>query len=381
MQYRKFGKLSWKPSALGFGCMRLPILDNDFGKVNEPLAIQMIRYAIDNGVNYVDTAYFYHRGQSEFVVGQALRDGYHERIKLATKLPASIIQSARDFDRIFNEQLARLETDYIDFYLLHSLTRETWPKIRDLGVIPWAENLLKTGRINYLGFSFHDEYPVFQEIIDAYDKWTFCQIQYNFADTNCQAGTRGLKYAADKGLGVIIMEPLRGGAFTRKPPEKVAQLWARAPKKRSPAEWGLFWVWNHPEVSFALSGMSAMEQVKENIALASRSGINILSPDELELIEEVGKAYNDSNPIPCTNCRYCMPCPNGVDIPQNFSMYNEVAVFDSIRSRLMYRGMEKSKRSESCIECGQCVEKCPQKINIPEELKKIHAFFTSIGIS
>ena len=381
MQYRKFGRLDWQPSALGFGCMRLPILDNDFGKVNEPLAIQLIRYAIDNGVNYVDTAYLYHRGRSEFVVGQALRDGYRNKIKLATKLPSAIIQSAQDFDRIFNEQLTRLETERIDFYLLHSLTRESWPKIRDLGVITWAENLLKSGRIGYLGFSFHDEYPVFREIIDAYDRWTFCQIQYNFADTHYQAGTRGLRYAADKGLGVIVMEPLRGGAFARKPPEQVARLWANAPQRRSPVEWGLLWVWNHPEVSFALSGMNTMEQVQENIALADRSGVNILSPDELKLIEEAGKAYNSSNPIPCTSCRYCLPCPSGVDIPQIFTLYNEVIVFDSIRCRLMYRGMEKSKRSENCVECGQCVEKCPQRINVPKKLKEISALFASLGIS
>ena len=375
MQYRKFGKLDWKVSALGFGCMRLPVLDNNMAHIDEKQAIQMIRYAIDNGVNYVDTAYVYHEGQSEVLVGKALRDRYRAGTKLATKLPASQVQSAKDFDRILNEQLTRMQTDHIDFYLLHAMTKETWPKLRDLDVLPWAEKAVKDGRINYLGFSFHDEYPLFKEIVDAYDKWMFCQIQYNFADTKYQAGTRGLKYAAGKGLAVVIMEPLRGGAFTCKPPEQVAKLWAGAPEQRSPVDWALSWLWNQPEVSVVLSGMSALAHTYENVAIADHGGVDKLTPDELRLLEAVEKAYNGSSPVPCTNCRYCMPCPNGVDIPQIFAIYNDITVYDSMRNRFIYRDMDKSKRPENCVECGECLPQCPQHINIPEELKKIRAFF------
>ncbi|MBT3362746.1 MAG: aldo/keto reductase [Chloroflexi bacterium] len=375
MQYRKFGKLDWEISALGFGAMRLPLIDGSQGKVNEARAIEMIRYAIDNGVNYLDTAYPYHSGQSEVVVGKALKDGYRERIKLATKLLSRAVETADDFDRYFDEQLERLQTGKLDFYLLHGLNARTWAKVRDLGILSWAEKQIASGRFDYLGFSFHDSYEAFKQIIDAYDNWTLAQIQYNYMDIDHQAGTQGLKYAADKGLAVVVMEPLRGGQLVN-PPEQVADVWAKAEHQRTPAEWALKWVWNQPEVSVALSGMSTMEQVKQNIAAAQRSGIGSLTDEESVLIDQVREAYTGLNPIPCTKCGYCMPCSSGVEIPGILGMYNEAAVYGNVRVRRMFysgpRGLKDKQRADKCTDCGECVEVCPQEIPIPDWLKKAH---------
>jgi predicted aldo/keto reductase-like oxidoreductase len=376
MKYRKFGKLDWEVSVLGFGAMRLPSVDNDPMNVNEPESIRMIRYVIDHGVNYVDTAYTYHRGRGEPIVGQALKNGYREKVRLATKLPSRQVQSSKDYDRYLNEQLEHLQTDKIDFYLLHGLNKDSWPKLRDLGILPWAEGAMVDGRIGYLGFSFHDDFKVFKEIVDAYDNWTLCQIQYNYMDADHQAGTRGLNYAADKGLAVVVMEPLRGGRLTKKTPAQVAKLWASASQKRTPAEWGLLWVWNHPEVSIALSGMSSMEQVVENITIAERSGAGILKADDLALIDSVREAYGKLSPIHCTNCRYCMPCPNGVEIPLIFGLYNDAVIYNDDKiSRFHYSGairLKEEQRADHCKECGECLEACPQKVPIPKWLKKAH---------
>jgi hypothetical protein len=378
MQYRKFGKLKWKVSALGFGAMRLPVIGSDQANVNEAESIRMMRYAIDHGVNYLDTAWFYHSGQSERVVGKALKDGYRDKMKLATKLPARVIEKAEDFDRYFNEQFERLQINKLDFYLLHGLNSQSWPKIRDFGVLKWAEKKMAEGRFDYLGFSFHDNYDTFKQIVDGYDNWTLSQVQYNYVDVNNQAGRRGVEYASGKGLAVVVMEPIRGGRISRKPPEKVAKAWGDALQKRSQAEWALLWVWNQPEVSVALSGMSAMEQVVENVAVAERSGPGILTTDELSMIDRVRQAYNDSSPIPCTACNYCMPCPNGVEIPRIFEMYNEATVYGGMRqARSRYQGQgpggfKKEQRADQCVECGECVEACPQKIPIPDWLKKAH---------
>lgn len=383
MQYRKFGKLDWESSVLGFGAMRLPVLGGAPSNIDEAEAIRMIRYAIDHGVNYVDTAYLYHGGHSEVVVGRALRDGYREKMRLATKLPAAIVESAKDFDRLLNEQLERLQTAPIDYYLLHGLTGNIWHKIRDFGVIRWAEGAIKDGRIRYLGFSFHDELEVFKEIIDAYDNWTLCQIQYNYVDKNYQAGSEGLKYAASKELAVVVMEPLRGGGITRALPEPVANLWDSASQKRTPAEWGLLWVWNQPEVSVALSGMSTMQQVEENVSTASRSRPDMLTHAELRLIDRVGATYRGLYPIPCTDCHYCLPCPNGVEIPLVFTLYNEGTVFDSLPfAQLRYNGgafIKPEQRADHCTECNDCVEKCPQGIPIPDWLKKAHTLLNTKG--
>jgi len=376
MQYRKFGRLDWEVSALGFGAMRLPLTDRDPAHVDEPEAIRMMRYAIDHGVNYLDTAYPYHSGQSERIVGQALKDGYREKMKLATKLPARQVESAQDFDRFFNEQIDRLQIDKVNFYLLHGLNSQSWPKVRDLGVLRWAESAMADGRIDHLGFSFHDNIDVFKEIVDAYDNWTLCQIQYNYMDVDYQAGRTGLEYATSKGLAVVVMEPLRGGRLGKEPPEQVKKVWESAPQKRTPAEWGLLWVWNQPEVSVALSGMSTMEQVVENVAVASRSGPGILTADELAVIEWAKEAFHGLSPVPCTSCEYCMPCPNGVEISSIFQIYNEAIMYDDPRTgRFRYRGpdgLKEEQRADQCIECDECVDACPQEIPIPEWLQKVH---------
>jgi len=371
MEYRTFGKLDWKPSALGFGAMRLPTIGGDEGKIDEAKARRMIRYAIDQGVNYVDTAYPYHQGTSEPFVGRALRDGYRERTRLATKLPCWRVQTAADFDRLLNEQLERLYTDYVDFYLLHGLNARTWPKVRDLGVLGWADRAVADGRIRYLGFSFHDRYQVFQEIVDAAELWTFCQIQYNLMDVEYQAGTKGLEYAARRGLAVVVMEPLRGGLLTQNVPPPVQRIWDDAPRQRTPADWALQWVWNHPEVSVVLSGMSTMEQVEQNIVSASRSGAGTLTAEELDLIARVRVQYLELSRIPCTDCRYCLPCPNGVNIPAIFEVYNDAKIYGDIqRAKLNYRWLEEGERADQCVACDECLEKCPQQIEIPEWLAK-----------
>ena len=379
MKYRKFGKLDWKVSALGFGAMRLPVLNGDHAVIDEPESIKMIRYAIDNGVNYIDSAYFYHRGNSEVLVAKALRDRYREKVRIATKLPCGDVHVEQDIDRLFNEQITRLQTNKVDFYLLHGLNKTEWPKVRDFGVLKWAERKMAEGQIGHLGFSFHDDYNVFLEIIDAYDNWTMTQIQYNYMDEQTQAGTKGLEYANKKGLAVVVMEPIRGGRLA-KPPEKVAKIWAGAPVQRTPAEWALRWVWNHPEVATALSGMGNMEQVIENLAYAEHSQPHNLTPDELALISKARDAYVSLTAVACTGCRYCMPCPNDVDIPRVFEFYNEAMIYDTVaEQRRMYNfpGRFKDHRADKCTKCDQCVDKCPQKLAIPELLEKAHEFLTA----
>jgi predicted aldo/keto reductase-like oxidoreductase len=374
MQTRTFGKLEWRPSALGFGAMRLPTIDNDPAKIDEPEATRMIRYAVDHGVNYVDTAYPYHRQTSEPFLGRALQDGYRQRVKLATKMPSWLIERTEDFDRYLDEQLERLQTTHIDFYLLHGLSEPRWPTLRDLNVLGWAEGAIADGRIRHLGFSFHDRYEVFQEIIDASDLWTFCQIQYNYMDIDYQAGTRGLKYAAGKGLAVVVMEPIRGGRLAKTIPPAIQEIWDDGPVQRTPAEWALQWVWNQPEVSVVLSGMSTMEQVEQNLASAGRSGPGTLTAKELALYDRVRETYEKLCPIPCTDCKYCLPCPNGVDIPRVFEIYNDLMMYgDENRAQMVYNNfMKEDERANLCIECGECLEKCPQMIEIPEWLAKAH---------
>ena len=366
MQYRKFGSSEAQVSVLGFGCMRFPTVDGVYANIDEPEATRMLRHAIDSGVNYLDTAYGYHEHNSESFLGRALQDGYRDKVHLATKLPVWNVKTAEDFDRLFNEQLGKLQTDRVDMYLLHGLDKGEWTKVRDLGVLDWAEGIIGDGRARYLGFSFHDEYEVFQEIVDAYDRWTFCQIQYNFMDIENQAGTKGLQYAASKGLAVVIMEGLLGGKLVNAPPP-VQALWDSAATRRTPADWALQWLWNHPEVTVNLSGMSTMGQVEQNLASADRAAVGSLSEEELALVSKVREAYESLCPIPCTTCKYCMPCPNGVDIPGNFAVYNTGVMYDNpAEAREGYEGVAKEARADQCIQCRECEDKCPQHIVISE---------------
>jgi len=316
--------------------MRFPTIDGDSAKIDEAESANMLHYAIDHGVNYIDTAYPYHQKQSEPFVGRTLKGKYREKVKLATKLPCWEVETANDFDRLLNEQLERLQTEQIDFYLLHALNKKSWDKVHGLDVLPWAEKAIADGRIAHLGFSFHDDYPVFEEIIDAYDHWDFCQIQYNYMDTNVQAGRKGLHYAASKGLAVVIMEPIRGGRLVS-PPAPVQTLWDTAPHQRTPADWALQWVWNQPEVTLLLSGMSTMQHVIENVASADASGVGTMTEDELAVIQKVREKYQELIAIPCTQCEYCLPCPEGVNIPRVFDVYNDGIMYDKLdHAKFMY---------------------------------------------
>lgn len=369
MNYRSFGKLNWKPSALGFGTMRLPIIGEDPSAIDEQQAIAMLRTGIDGGINYVDTAYPYHRGMSGVLVGKALEDGYRDRVHLATKMPSWLIESQADMTGRFEEQLQRMQTDHVEFYLLHALNAERWHKLRDAGVLEWAHERIREGRIGSLGFSFHDSNAVFHEIVDAYQDWTFCQIQYNLLDEATQAGTDGLRYAASRGLGIVVMEPLRGGKLAA-PNTGITAIWNEASTRRSAAEWALDWVWNHSEVSLLLSGMSTPAQVEQNLDAAARSEAGMLALSDLDLIARVRDAYNALIRVPCTACGYCMPCPQGVDIPGMFQLINEASMFGSMDSQRRSYAHARGEGSSagSCIRCGACEEKCPQNIAIRDEL-------------
>ncbi len=366
MQYRRFGRLDWQGSALGFGCMRLPTVGGDRSQIDEALATRMVRYAIDNGVNYLDTAYPYHGGESERFLGRALQDGYREKMRLATKLPVRMVERTEDFDRFLNEQLSKLQTEQIDYYLFHGLRAPRWQTVQELGLLREAERALADGRIRYLGFSFHDSFELFKEILDSYDGWTFCQFQYNYMNEEYQAGTAGLEYAASKGLATVIMEPLLGGKLAN-PPAPVQALWDSASQQRSGVEWALQWLWNKPEVSVVLSGMSAMAHVEENVASAERSGVGLLGKEELALVEQVRQQYEALCPIPCTGCGYCMPCPNGVDIPRVFATFNNGVMYNAFdEARHRYVRMSEESRASACIACQQCEDLCPQDIPISE---------------
>jgi predicted aldo/keto reductase-like oxidoreductase len=375
MKYRKFGKLDYQISALGFGCMRLPTRDSKpmSGDVDERESMRLIRSAIDRGVNYIDTAYPYHNGTSEIVTGKALGDGYRDRVKLATKSPLWFIASAADFDKFLNEQLKRLRTDHIDFYLMHGVGKERWENtVLKFGLLEKAEKAIADGRIRHLGFSFHDGPEAFNPIVDAYDRWDFCQIQYNYMDTENQAGTAGLRHAASKGLAVIVMEPLLGGKLAN-PPAEVRKIFDERGTK-SPAQCALQWVWNQPGVTSLLSGMNSMQQLDENLHAAESLSTEPLSPDDLELIERVRAAFLERAAVPCTRCGYCLPCPQGVNIPGVIELYNNGIIYDDMSaSRFAYgRFFQETERASACIACGECEEKCPQGIEIGTLMPVIH---------
>jgi len=378
MLYRKMKNAEPELSILGFGCMRLPTKDT--GQIDEEQATGMIRYAIDHGVNYVDTAYPYHNGESEPVVGRALSGGYREKVHLATKLPSWLIRSREDMDKYLDEQLARLRTNHIDFYLVHGLNRPFWENLSVLGVTDFLTDAIADGRIRYAGFSFHDNVTLFKEIVDAYD-WTFAQIQYNFMDEHYQAGTEGLEYAAEKGLGIVVMEPIRGGLLAREL-AGISEIWEKTKVQHPAAEWALRWVWNHPEVSVVLSGMSTPEQVRQNVAVAKSGFPDSLSRTELSLFGKVRKELEKRIAIPCTGCKYCVPCQHGVSIPECFEFYNRGHMYeDEEQTRDIYTMFlggffdGTPHYASLCQECGECEEKCPQSLPIIGNLKKVKEYF------
>ncbi len=377
MKYRKFGNLGWEVSALGFGAMRLPTV-GDTNEIDEELAMAMIHRAIDGGVNYVDTAWGYHYEKSEPFVGRALKGGYREKVHLATKLPVWMVKTADDFDRLLDEQQRRLDVEKIDLYLLHALNTERWENVRNLGILDWAEKRKAEGRFSHLGFSFHDEYATFNRILNDYDHWEFCQLQHNYMDTEYQQGQRGVDEAAARRMGVVVMEPIRGGSLAMDPmPALVAEALKASGRGWSAAEWALQWVWNQPQVSLALSGMSTMQHVEENLVAADRSGAESFSQKDLDTIAAVKEAFKSLSPIPCTHCEYCLPCPSDVAIPSIFKLYNTSKMFSAEKgSNWQYTSnIKEENRANLCVECGQCEDACPQSIEIIEWLKKCDAYF------
>jgi uncharacterized protein len=377
MRYRELGGTGCQVSTLGFGCMRFPVQGGDEGHIVEEEAARLVHLAIEKGVNYFDTAYSYHKGNSERFLGKVLQGGLRQKVLLASKLPSWAITSREDCDRYLNEQLERLQTDTIDFYLLHALKSEWWNKLLQADVLEFLDSAIRDGRIRFAGFSFHDEADVFREIVDSYD-WSFCMLQFNYMDETRQAGIDGLKYAASRGLGIVVMEGLRGGCLAARAPKDIQAFWDRAQTERSPAEWGLRWIWDHPEVAVVLSGMNTTGQIEENCRVAEAALPQSLSTDELELIARVRELYRRRIPIPCTNCRYCLPCPEGVNIPRVFSIFNDRAMYDDVRGAgNMYRmATNCSEWACNCSGCGRCEELCPQQIRIREWLEKCHSELT-----
>jgi len=379
MLYRPLGKTGVDLSILGFGCMRLPVIDNKQEKIDYPKAADLLHYAIDHGVNYVDTAYFYHaavfgqRGESEVFVGDALSGGWREKVHLATKLPLFYLNKREQMDQFLDEQLTRLKTDYLDFYLMHGLNGEMWDKMRDLGVREFLDKVRAEGTIKFPAFSFHGKADDFIRICDEYD-WAFAQIQYNYMDIDFQAGYRGLKYAADKGIGVVVMEPLKGGKLARNLPAEMNAVFNSASEKKTPAEWALRYVWNEPGVSSLLSGMNSMEQVVENIRSAEEGIAASLSDKELLMFDSLRTATRSRIKADCTACRYCMPCSSGVDIPSVLAALNSASVWNDPNPWLTGYSRIEGKASK-CTTCGACEAVCPQGLPIPALMKEAVSVF------
>ncbi len=382
MLYRHFPKIPGiKISALGFGAMRLPILNEDPATIDEAAYEKMLRLAVESGINYLDTAYVYHRGQSEIATGRILeRTGLRDKFYVATKSPLWEVKTESDWDRFLDDQLSRLKTDHIDFYLLHAINKESWDTVIKLNGLKAMEKAKADGRIRHLGFSFHDSLDVFKSVVDAYDEWEFCQVQYNYLDIDYQAGREGIAYAATHNIGVIVMEPLRGGGLAELP-SGAMDIFKRWPEKRSPVEWALRFALDPPEVVLVLSGMGSEDQMHENTKIAGIAFPGSLATNETALFELVREYFKGKMPVPCTTCGYCMPCPQEVSIPDVFSIYNTAVAFESRLAdrKSWYESGYRAKGhgGDSCISCGVCLERCPQNIDIPGRLIEAHEFLKS----
>ncbi|MEM1565518.1 MAG: aldo/keto reductase [Candidatus Bathyarchaeia archaeon] len=365
MKYRRFGSLNFNVSVLSLGASCLPLK-------NEAESIEMIHYAIDHGVNYIDLGYPYNPTEYErlaVLVSKALDGEYRQKVKVAVTLPVPLMSSQFVFNNYLEKQIRLLKTDKIDFCVLGELNRESWSKVTNLDILRWIENAIKDGRIDKIGFSFHDDFQLLRNIIEAYSGWSFCQFQFSFMDAEHHPGVSGIRYAAQNGLAVIATRPFKGGKLIKNPPEHIAKIWESFPIKRSLVEWCLRWVWDHPEVSTVVVEMSEMKQVLENVALADLAEPNSFSVQELILISKVKDAYMKLKPVNCTTCRCCMPCPVGIDAPRIFELYNDAVIYgDFETSRFHYKAEQHN--ANACTECGKCMDACPRKIPIIKWLKE-----------
>ena len=383
MNYRTFPKIDdCKISCLGFGLMRLPLLPNS-QEIDKEKTRSLIKLAIEQGINYFDTAYPYHQKKSEIVFGEIVKEeNLRDRIYIADKMPIWEVQKEEDFYRILDEQLAKLQTDYIDFYLLHAMHKDAWEKVKNLNGLKFLEKAKAEGKIRHIGFSFHDSIDVFKQICDEYDGFEFCQIQYNYIDEDGEKrtqnpGWQGLKYAAKKELGVIIMEPLRGGLLAN-PPVGVRNIFAEAEVPRLPAEWALRFIWENQEVVTALSGMNSEDQVMVNCAVASTAFPNSMPTSQMEVIKKAQNWFDSKIKVPCTGCKYCLPCPKGVEIPSIFDHCNTASMRGLLEEKETilftdYKNMvDRNQGANQCVNCGACVSKCPQHIDIPNMIQEAH---------
>lgn len=378
MLYREMGQTGEKVSILGFGCMRFPT-KGSYDRIDVESSSQLLDYALDHGINYLDTAYPYHGtstshgGNSEIFLGEYLQEtSRRNEIYLATKLPTWLLENEEDPENFLNQQLKRLQTDFIDFYLLHSLKEKQWFHLEDLGVLEFLDQALSDGKIKYAGFSSHDETGFVKEIIDSYD-WDMCQIQYNYLDEDIQAGSEGLEYAAVKGLGTVVMEPLKGGVLANHVPPEVQKIWDNSDFERTPAEWAFRYLWDNPNINVVLSGMNTMAQLEENLKTAENTLPNTMASEEKTIMESVKNVYREKIAVECSSCGYCMPCPSGINIPQCFSYFNQAEMlndYSEVKNQYYFM-LKETEMAVNCLECGLCEELCSQHIPIREELGKV----------
>ena len=368
MKYRKFGKTGEEVSVLGFGCMRFRTL-SDGTTVDEDEAVRLVRAGIDGGINYVDTAWPYHNGESERILGKALQDGYRAKTHIATKSPVWFIKEPKDFDYYLDEQLKRLDTDHVDFYLFHALSEKLWENVKKLDLLSRMEAARDAGKIRHIGFSFHDTHDVFLSILDGFD-WEFCQIQMNYVDIEHQAGMEGLEEVGRRGMGLVIMEPLLGGQLAALKSGPKGQM----SNKKEEVEWGFDFLWNHPEVSTALSGMNTMGQLESNLLYASRAEPGMLSPEDKDMLLRVRQAFKEMTIAACTSCEYCLPCPAGIEIPLVLRSLNQSATLDVKQAKAFYDRMVVNGAT-SCLHCGSCEKKCPQHLTISDHMSNVAEMF------
>ena len=370
MKYRTMGKLGIQTSAFGLGCMRFNGAASGDSVIDEQKAISLIRKAIDGGVTYLDTAYVYLNKTSEIVLGKALRDGYREKVTIATKMPMEAVHDRASMEALLNEELGKLQTDHIDFYLMHGINKEKWEYFKSIGAPQFFDDMKKAGKIRFKCFSFHGPYSDYEYIINDWD-WDMVQIQYNFMDVNNQAGTKGLELAGSKGIPVVIMEGLLGGRLA-KAPANVQALYDAYPVKRSPVEWAFRWLCDHPQVAVVLSGCNEPEQVDDNLRIFDTVEAGIMTEEERRFMDDVRAAYLSRTRIGCTGCRYCMPCPNGVDIPGVFSAWNNVSLYDMDPKANWGLQMirKRDAGADKCVACGACEAACPQHLGIIDGLRQ-----------